>query len=293
MKAILQKVKGDKVIWSVVIVLIFISLLIVYSTCSSLAFKKDKHATAYLLKQLMFLGFGVYIIYLVHRINYTKFAKLSVALYLFSLPLLLYTFFFGQKLNGGSRWVHLPVINLSFQSSDFAKLALFVFLARLLSIKQGAIKDWKQGFLPLVLPVGATCALIAPANLSTALMLGATCCILFYIGRVRVKHIMALVGVGMLGFGLLFFVSVATGMGRGPTWKKRLMDFAGKHTTTATTAAVAAGDKNDKSADDVFQVQQAKIAIANGGVFGRGPGHSIMRDTLPEAYSDFCVLQHY
>lgn len=285
MQRFLERIKGDKVIWSVVIMLAFISLLAVYSSTRSLAYKMDKNASYFLIKQLMVLAFGLVIIYLVHRVNYTKFAKLSVLFYLVSLPLLAYTLLFGAKINGGSRWIHLPVINLTFQSSDFAKLALFMFLARLLSIKQGSIKDLKKGFVPVLMPVFLTCAFIAPANLSTALMLGATCCILFFIGRVQVKHILMLAGAGLVGVILLFAVSKATGWGRAATWEKRIADFRGK-----------GGEGEDGKKEQIFQVQQAKIAIANGGVWGRGPGHSLQRDYLPEAYSDFIfssIIEEY
>jgi cell division protein FtsW len=244
----------------------------------------DKNASYYLIKQLSVLAVGLVIIYLVHRVNYTKFARISVLAYVISLPLLLYTLFFGTAINSGSRWIRLPVINLTFQTSDLAKLALFMFLARLLSIKQGSIKDLKKGFFPVLLPVGLTCALIAPANLSTALMLGATCCILFFIGRVQLKHIGMLAVAGIIGVGVIYGVSKATGFGRAATWEKRIADFRG------------GSDENGGKKEEVFQVQQAKIAIANGGVFGRGPGHSLQRDYLPEAYSDFIfssIIEEY
>lgn len=287
MQRILDRIKGDKVIWAVVLVLAFISLLAVYSSTRSLAYKLDKNSSHFLIKQLMVLAFGLVIIYGVHKVNYRRLKNLSVLFYLASLPLLLYTLAFGKVLNGGSRWIQLPVINLTFQSSDFAKLALFVFLARLLSVKQNSIKDLKTGFFPVLLPVLLTCAFIAPANLSTALMLGATCCILFFIGRVQVKHILLLAVAGMVGVVLLFFVSKATGWGRAATWEKRIADFRGK------------GDKDEDGGDKketIFQVQQAKIAIANGGMFGLGPGHSLQRDYLPEAFSDFIfssIIEEY
>ena len=192
-KMLLKKTKGDHVIWGVVLVLSFISMLAVYSSTGSLAYRMEKNSSYYLVKQVMVLGLGLLIIYWVHRINYSRFARMAVILYLLSLPLLVYTLFFGTSLNEGSRWIRLPVINLTFQTSDLAKLALFMFLARMLSIKQGDIKDIRKGFLPVLIPVLLTCALIAPANLSTALMLGFTCSILFYIGRVQVKHLLLLV----------------------------------------------------------------------------------------------------
>ncbi len=275
MQSLLQKTKGDKVIWSVVILLSLISLLAVYSSTQSLAYRMDKNASYYLIKQLMVLGLGLLIIYWVHRINYTKFARLAVVLYLLSLPLLLYTLFFGMTLNEGSRWIRLPVINLTFQTSDMAKLALFMFLARILSIKQASIKDFKKGFLPVLIPVGLTCALIAPANLSTALMLGFTCCILFFIGRVQVKHIMVLAAAGIIGLAALFIISKITGFGRAATWEQRIKSFVGVEEEGATKK------------DDNFQVLQGKIAIASGGLFGKGPGNSEAKDYLPHGYSDF------
>lgn len=284
MQKILERIKGDKVIWSVVLLLSLISLMAVYSSTGSLAYRMDKNASYYLVKQLMVIAVGLLIIYGVHKVNYTKFARLAVMLYVISLPLLVYTLFFGAKINEGSRWIKLPVVNITFQSSDLAKLALFLFLARMLSIKQGSIKDLRKGFFPVLVPVLLTCALIAPANLSTALMLGATCCILFFIGRVQVKHIMLLAVAGVIGVVLLFTVSKLTGFGRAATWEQRISDFAG-------------GSKKDGGKKEtVYQVLQAKIAIANGGVFGLGPGHSRQRDYLPEAYSDFIfssIIEEY
>lgn len=283
MQQLLKRTKGDKVIWGVVLLLSFISLLAVYSSTGSLAYRMEKNSNYYLIKQVMVLGLGLMIIYWVHNINYTKFAKLAVILYLLSLPLLLYTLFFGTSLNEGSRWIKLPVINLTFQTSDLAKLALFMFLARTLSIKQADIKDLKKGFIPVLLPVLFTCALIAPANLSTALMLGFTCSILFFIGRVQMKHLMLLALAGIMGLCVLFTVSKLTGWGRASTWEQRITDFFGTK------------DKDGKK-DDVYQVQQAKIAIAGGGVTGRGPGKSLQKNFLPHPYSDFIfsiIIEEY
>lgn len=283
MNQLLKRTKGDQVIWAVVFILSFISLLAVYSSTGTLAYRMDKNSHYYLIKQLLVLGLGLMIIYWVHKVNYTKFAKLAVVLYLLSLPLLAYTLFFGASINDGSRWIKLPVVNVTFQSSDLAKLALFMFLARILSMKQEVIKDFKKGFIPVLIPVFLTCALIAPANLSTALMLGFTCCILFFIGRVQVKHIAMLAVAGIIGVVLLFAISKATGFGRAATWEKRIADFRGSGADT--------GKK-----EEVYQVLQAKIAIANGGVFGRGPGKSLQRNYLPEAYSDFIfssIIEEY
>ena len=283
MQKLMTKTRGDKVIWGVVLVLSFISLLAVYSSTGSLAYRMEKNSSYYLVKQVMVLGLGLLITYWVHKVNYSKFAKVAVVLYLLSLPLLLYTLLFGTSLNEGSRWIKLPVINLTFQTSDLAKLALFMFLARMLSMKQADIKDLKKGFIPVLLPMLFTCALIAPANLSTALMLGVTCSILFFIGRVQVKHLLLLGMVGIIGVALLFTISKITGYGRAKTWEQRIVDFAG-------------GKKKDGKQEDVYQVQQAKIAIANGGITGRGPGRSLQKNFLPHPYSDFIfsiIIEEY
>ena len=283
MEQLMARTKGDQVIWGVVLLLSFISLLAVYSSTGSLAYRMEKNSSYYLIKQVMVLGLGLLITYWVHKINYTKFARIAVILYLLSLPLLLYTLFFGTSLNEGSRWIRLPVINLTFQTSDLAKLALFMFLARVLSMKQDVIKDLRKGFIPVLLPMLFTCALIAPANLSTALMLGATCSIVFFIGRVQVKHLLLLGAVGIMGVSTLFFISKITGFGRAKTWEQRIEDFAG-------------GKKKDGKTEDVYQVQQAKIAIANGGIMGRGPGRSLQKNFLPHPYSDFIfsiIIEEY
>ena len=276
MQAIIKNTKGDKAIWAVVVLLSMISLLAVYSSTQSLAYRMDKNASHYLIKQLMVLAFGLFIIFMLHKVNYRKFAGIAVLLYLISLPLLVYTLFFGTTLNEGSRWIKLPLINLTFQTSDMAKLALFMFLARILSTKQHVIKDFKKGFLKVLIPVLLTCALIAPANLSTALMLGFTCCLLFFIGRVQVKHILILALAGIVSIALIYTVSKITGKGRAATWEKRVSSFMSKEEKSP-----------DNKRDDDFQITQAKIAIASGGFFGQGPGHSQAKDYLPHGYSDF------
>ncbi len=283
MKQILTRTKGDKVIWGVVLVLSFISLLAVYSSTGSLAYRMEKNSGYYLAKQVMVLGLGLLIVYYVHRINYTRFAKWSVYMYLGSLPLLIYTLMFGTSLNEGSRWIKLPVINLTFQTSDLAKLALFMFLARMLTIKQDVIKDFRKGFIPVLVPMLLTCALIAPANLSTALMLGATCAIMFFIGRVQLKHLAFLAVAGFMCLSVVFTISKLTGVGRAATWERRVKDFFKEE------------DKNSKH-QDVYQVEQAKIAIANGGLTGRGPGKSLQKNFLPHPYSDFIfaiIIEEY
>lgn len=275
MNQLIQRIKGDKVLWAIVVLLSLLSVLAVYSATQSLEYRSNKMSGFFLLKQIAMLAIGIAIIFLVHRVNYTKFARFSVILYLLSIPLLILTLAMGTTLNEGSRWLTIPGIGVTFQTSDLAKLALFMFVARQLSIKQKVIKDFKKGFLPVLLPVLIICALIGWANLSTALLLGVTCCMLFFIGRVDVKHIGLLAAMGALGVLLLFGVSKLSGKGRGSTWQTRIERFMGDKAET----------QEDEDAD--YQITQSKIAIASGGFFGRGPGNSWAKNFLPHPYSDF------
>src|SRR6185369_16134068 len=150
------------------------------------------------------------IIYFAHRVNYTIYSRIALILFLISIPLLIYTLFFGLSMNEGSRWIRLPIIGMNLQTSELAKLALFMYLARLISKKQDVIKDFRKGFLPLIIPVGIICMLIAPANLSTALLLGASCLMLLFIGRARTKHILLTVGLALIPILFLIVAAVVS-----------------------------------------------------------------------------------
>ncbi len=280
MQQLLNRTKGDRIIWGVVIVLSLISLMVVYSSTGSLAYRLNKgHTEIYLIKQLGTLMAGIFIVYLAHKVNYTIYSRIAVLLFAISIPLLLYTLCFGTTLNEGSRWIKLPLVNLTFQTSDLAKLGLFMFLARQLSTIQNDLDNLKRVSLQIFLPVIVICGLIAMANLSTALMIALSCGVLFFIGRVRMYHLMILAISGLLMFGILFAVSKMTGYGRAATWEKRVKNFT------------------SKNKDDVpFQVTQAKIAIAQGGLFGKGVGNSTQRNFLPHPYSDMIfpvIIEEY
>ena len=291
----INKTKGDKVIWALVILLALVSLLAVYSATGSLAYKNYRGNTEmYLFKQVAFILAGIMVIYFAHLVNYTFYSRAARIAFLLSLPLLFYTLFFGVKMNEGSRWIRLPIINMTMQTSDFARLALFMYLARLMSKKQDVIKDLKKGYLPVIAPVIITCALIAPANLSTALLLGASCMLLLFIGRVSTKHILMTIGIALVPIMLLVAAAVirhskgnksevattavkssSTLFGRVDTWVGRMEDF------------IYGSDEAD---NDAYQVNQAKIAISKGGLLGVGPGNSTTRDYLPQAYNDFITF---
>ncbi|MGB8194202.1 MAG: FtsW/RodA/SpoVE family cell cycle protein [Chitinophagaceae bacterium] len=298
LKNLSERARGDKVIWAIVVILGLVSLLAVYSSTGLLAYKMNRGNTeVYLFKQMVFIALGITVIYFMHRVNYTFYSRLAVILFLLSIPLLLYTLFYGVTLNKGSRWISVPVINLTFQTSDLAKLALFMYVSRQLSKRQMLVNDLKKGFLPVIIPVGIICLLIAPANLSTALLLGASCLMLMFIGRIRGKYLLVTIGIALLP--VLILVTIATAyydkqeqkckelpsilqVSRVPTWIKRVQNF------------MFASKDMDK--DDNYQVNQAKIAIAKGGWFGAGPGNSESRNFLPHPYSDFIyaiIIEEY
>ncbi len=292
---ILRSTRGDKVIWALVLLLVLVSLLAVYSATGSLAYKIYKGNTeVYLFKQIAFIAIGFCVIYFAHRVNYTIYSKVAKILFILSIPLLLYTLFFGVTMNEGSRWIRVPVINMTMQTSDLAKLALFMFLARLLSRKQNKIKDFKKGFLPVILPVALTCLLIAPANLSTALLLGASCMLLLFIGRVSAKHLMLVVGVALIP--VIFLVMAAVVKHKSASDTEEVV-AVNKEKSSRLTARVETwigrvenfiyGSATEAMDDDNYQVNQAKIAIARGGYFGNGPGNGEARNFLPQAYNDY------
>jgi cell division protein FtsW len=296
-----QKTSGDKVIWAVVVLLALVSLLAVYSSTGLLAYKMYKGNTEiYLFKQFAFIILGVATIYFAHQVNYIIYSKVAKILFLVSIPLLIYTLFFGVRLNEGSRWIRLPIINLTFQTSDLAKLALFMYLSRLLSRKQDVIKDFKKGFIPVITPVAIVCVLIAPANLSTALLIGATSMMLMFIGRVSAKHLLMTIGVAMIPVMILIIAAVFRhGHGEAPVvksksdHKSKLFGRVDTWVNRVETFMYGAKEDND---DDNYQVNQAKIAIANGGWVGLGPGNSRQRNFLPHPYSDFIyaiIIEEY
>ena len=295
---LLRKTKGDKVIWSLVVLLAIISLLVVYSSTGTLAYKLSKSNESYLFKQIAFILLGITVIYFAHRVNYTIYSRVSLILFLLVIPLLVYTLFFGVRLNEGSRWIRLPIIQLTFQTSDLAKLALFMYISRQLSKKQQVINDFKKGFLPVIIPVGIICLLIAPANLSTALLTGATSLLLLFIGRVPAKYLLMVVALALIPVSMLILAAVYQHKNGGQENVKTEGNsklFARVDTWVNRVGSFMYGSQEGDD-DDNYQVNQAKIAIAKGGWVGLGPGNSEARNFLPHPYSDFIyaiIIEEY
>lgn len=268
MKWLLDKIKGDKAIWAVVMFLSLASLFVVFSSIDLL------RTPALFVKHTLFLALGITVMYLTHLMDYRYFARFSQILLALVIPLLAFTLFFGINLNDASRWVSIPVIELTFQPSDAAKLILIMYLARVIARKQLVMSSFVKSLFPIVVPVLFVCCLIGVADLSTALVLFFTSFILMIIGRVAWRYIFAMAAGGVIIAAIFGGVLISTpdawikDQGRLLTWKNRLLSFADTETVPQ-------------------QVAESKLAICNGGWVGQGPGRGQQRAFLPGAYSDY------
>ncbi len=266
----ISQIKGDKMIWIIVFFLGLFSILAVYSATGSNAYTSNgKAAEYYLVKQILFMGIAFTMMYVAYRLDYVQYYKIAPLLLVITIPLMIYTMFFGTSINEARRWITLPWIDQTFQTSDFARLALIIYLARSIAKKQAVIKDFKSAFLPLILPVIIVSAFIAPADLSTAGLLFLTSLLLMFMGRVDLKYIFMLIFFGVFMMLILVVLgNIFPDFIRLETWVSRVTEFL-------------------YNSDGGYQIQQSKIAIAQGGLFGSGPGLSIQRNYLPYPYADF------
>ncbi|MFM2374984.1 MAG: hypothetical protein RLZZ165_80 [Bacteroidota bacterium] len=263
---ILHRLKGDKVIWLVVFLICMVSLLAVYTGAGSPVLAQRSSTSLILLKHFMLLSAGFVIMFFVSKFDYRNFARISDYLLYLSTPVLLYVLIWGRDINGAARWISLP-LGFSFQPSDLGKVALLIHLAKMLTQKQEVIKDFKEAFLPTITWVVVICGLIAPANLSTAMLLFATSIILLFIGGVHLKYIGSLFAIGIVAGFILFQTAK-----RAETWENRISAYTRSWT--------------DPRYDPGYQVTQSYGAIASGGIFGKGPGKSTQRNYVPNSTSD-------
>ena len=261
-------IKGDKVIWTIIILLSFISVIVVYSAIEALPIRHDNTSTTKLiLRHIGFLSIGFVMAIFVHRIPNNYFSNLSLFFVVLAIVLLILTFFFGVTDDEATR--RLKIFGISFQTSDFAKFAMIMYIARVLSKNQHYMSDYKKVIVPIFVVLLPMCGLILPSNLSTAALLFLASIILMFIGNVKYKHLFTIFTVII---GLLLLISIVsrpfTDRFRIETWVNRVVDFY-------------------KNMDDNIQVRQAKTAVVTAGVFGKGPGQSTQRSFLPEAQSDY------
>lgn len=279
MLSLIKSLRGDKVIWALVALLALFSFMPVFSASSNLAYagKGTGNTVSYLVKHLVHVALGFYIIYRVHKIPYHYFRSISRIVLPFIWVLLAYTLFKGTVIAGAnaSRWIQVPFVGISFQPSAFAFIVLMIFVARYLSKTRDEPITFKSSFIDLWLPVGITLMFILPANFSTAALIFAMILMLVFIGKYPLKYIATVLGIGLVA--LTLFVLIAKAFPnplttRVNTWEARIERFVKDDVTDL---------------DEVYQIERAKTAIASGGVYGLGPGKSVQKNFLPQSSSDF------
>jgi cell division protein FtsW len=273
---IIGKIRGDKTIWAIVFLLALVSFLPVYSASTNLVYVIGKGSTiGYLFKHFIHVMLGFAIVFFIHKTPYHYFKALSI----FGIPLvillLVYTLFKGTVIDGAnaSRWIQIPFVGISFQTSTIAFIVLMIYVARYLSKVSDKEYSFKESLLELWLPVFAILALVLPANFSTTALIFSMVCMLVFIGQYPLKYLGFIIGAGIAS--LLFFIMVAKAFpdampNRVDTWMSRIDSFF-----------------DDKPNDDDYQIENAKIAIASGKIYGLGPGKSVQKHFLPQSSSDF------
>lgn len=274
MKLFNKLFQGDRVIWMIVALLSLVSLLAVYSATGTYANTEyEGDNTRVLLNHAGRLLLGLVVMYVVYLFKYTYYSRFFQVAFLVSIPLLAYTLFKGADLNNAQRAVY--IMGVSFQSSDFAKIALVGYLARELTLRQNEIKDFKNAFIPLMLPVLIIVGLIFPENFSTAAILFAVCMVILFVGRINMKHLLAFFGIALvaMSFYILIELNDNDPDDRVNTWFNRIERYFNP----------AEGEETEED----YQILMSKTAIAKGGIIGNAPGRSTQRNFLPHPYSDF------
>lgn len=267
--------KGDKVIWFLTLILLGFSLITVYSFVPVLVRTEGGTPFKYLLKHFVYVLIGLFTMYWAHKQSPANISRFSKIIFYLAIGLLIFTFFFGVRVNDASRWIRIPVISLTFQTSDFAKLALVIYLSRLLVKKKEVFNDWKQTFVPITLSVLAIVGLIVKDNFSTAALLLLISVTLMFIGRLPFKMLAAFLGL-LVGTFMLAILAHKTFpdaniLNRYDTWEKRILNKAA----------------DEKPVLENIQSLNAELAIHNGGVLGQGVGKGRLKLYTAEAYADF------
>ena len=277
MKQLINNLKGDKGIWSFVALLALFSFMPVFSASSNLAYigQGNGNTLGYLVKHIMHIGIGFTIIFMVHKVPYHYFKAISKGALYIVWVLLAYTLIKGTVIAGAnaSRWIQVPFIGVTFQTSTLASMVLFIFVARYLSKAREIPIDFKSSVLELWIPVFVTLLFILPANFSTTALIFSMVLMLVFIGKYPLRYIGIVVGSGIVF--LAFFILIAKAFpdafpNRVDTWINRVDNFT-----------------SDKPGEDDYQIEKAKIAIASGKIYGLGPGKSIQKNFLPQSSSDF------
>ncbi len=269
--------KGDIIIWSIILMLAIVSIIEVYSSTGTLAFKYQNGNTSfYVLKHGTFILIGFAVIWAIHNIHYKIFSYISVLALPICIILLIMAQVSGSSINDASRWLTIPIVGLTFQPSELVKPVLIVFIARKLSANQSEENPPKKAFKPIMIWTGAICLLIASEDLSTAVLIGSIAMLMMFMGRIPVKYLLGTIGAGIALFALILLIAPRFDdvkvFHRANVWRTRIETFK---------------DSEDATSDNSYQSDQAKIAISTGGITGKFFGNSRQSNYLPHPYSDF------
>jgi cell division protein FtsW len=275
MKAYLKYLKGDPVIWLVSLILLSFSLVTVYSFVPILVKMEGGSPIQYLYKHFFYVLIGFFAMYWIHKRDSKYISQLAKFSFYLAIGLLVYTLLFGSKINDAGRWIKIPFIGLTFQSSDFAKVAIIVYLSRLLVKYEDDLNSWRDGIVHIFWPVALICVLIVKDNFSTAALLFAICMTIMFIGKVPIKKLsIILAGIVLLAIMAVGLHKAAPGLNLLPryqTWENRIFNKL----------------EDDKDILSNAQALNARLAINNGSFFGQGVGDGKLKEYIPEAYADF------
>ena len=273
-----QRLEGDRVLWGIALVLTMASIVTVYSAISTLAYKADGNSIKFLFKQGGLLMMGWMVMFVIHRVHFKYFAKLANVLFVLAIVALVFTLLFGTDINDAKRWIKIPFIGLTVQTSDFAKVALVTWVAKQLHTRSDHLEDFWKGLAPILAGIATVCALILPSDFSTAAMLGAICLTMLFVGGLPWTHVFQIVGLAFMSLVGLYGVGKAApeALPRFGTWASRIESFVG----------FASGDASAEASQEDYQIELAQIAIHRGTLFPHGPASGTSRNFLPHPYSD-------
>lgn len=276
MREYLKYLKGDGVIWIITLLMLAFSLVSVYSFVPILVKIEGGTPFKYLFKHLIYVLIGFGIMFWIHKKDSKYIAQLSKFGFYLAIGILIFTFFFGTKVNDAGRWIRIPFVGLTFQSSDFAKLALILYVSRTLVKKQDKLNDWKEGFWPLIWPIVVICGLIVKDNFSTAAILFAISMTILFIGKVPLSKIFITLmgGVALLAMVILLHKAAPSLnlLPRLETWENRIFNRM---------------ENSDENVLANAQALNAELGIYHGGIIGQGVGDGKVKEYTPEAYADF------
>ncbi len=282
MQKLFTYLKGDRVIWMITLIMLAFSIVSVFSYIDILVKTQGGTPVRYLFKHVMYIAISFFAMYWVHLKDPKYFSQIAKFAFYLAVALLIFTMFFGTKVNDAGRWVRIPFVGLTFQSSDFGKLAMILYVSRLLVKKKDLLHDWKEGFIPVVTPVIIISGLIFKDNFSTSVIVFGIGFTLLFLGRVPFSKLFSTIGAGILGIVLIVLIHKALPdlnlLPRYETWENRIINKIDDNSNVIANA----------------QAMNAKLAIFNGrittenfGIVGKGIGDGELKGYLPEAYADF------